>query len=116
MPKPLSTEAFTNIQAQALLHILKGGGIVPDDGATDIEDVIGNIAVEHFTAKRAIDDFDQALVGVQLETCDRISSAAWGIVGVHEYAAFTFGATVALQIRRLSAPRRSRLNTRKGGR
>ena len=116
MSTRLTPQAFRNIHALGLLHILKGGGVVPDDGSTDIEDVIGSIAVDHFGAKAAIDEFDAALAGADLDTNDRISSAVWGVVGVHEYAAFTLGAAVAMQLRGLSTRRRSRTQVAKGGR
>lgn len=117
MPKPLSLQAFNNIQAQALLHILRGGGIVPDeDGSSEIEDLITTVAGDHFGADAAMGEFDQAVANLDQQTSEGIRLAMWHLVAINDYAAFTFGAAVAMQLRRLSPPRRGSRRARKGGR
>jgi hypothetical protein len=116
MPNRLTPDAYQNIHAQALLHILKGGGVVPDDGATDIEDAISTVANEHFSADAAIEEFRTTIETLDADTRERISSIMWLVVARHGYGAFSLGAAVAMQLRGRPAPRRESTPRTKGGR
>jgi hypothetical protein len=94
----LSPGAYHSITAHAWAHLLAGGGIVPDNRGADLADTIRDVAEQHFDAKAADQAFHASLQGFDYEQRERISEAAWALIGAYQEAAFTLGAAVARQL------------------
>lgn len=94
----LTPAAYQNIVEHAWSHILKGGGVVPDDGGSELEDAIAAVASTHFGADELRTQLENALAALDHETGESLFTILWGLVGVYGNAGFTLGATVAIQI------------------
>src|SRR2546426_283880 len=95
---PLSPNVYQRIVTLAWTHILKGGGVVPDDGGSEVEESIGAVADLAFKAKADVATFDKSIAKLEYEQREAIHTAAWSMLTAYQDAAFTFGAAVGLQL------------------
>lgn len=94
----LTPNAYQKIIASAWGYLLKGGGLVPGDGDTGIEDTITAVAAAHFGGTAAGAAFDATIKGLDYDQHEAIYVAAWELVNAHQDAAFVFGAAVGRQL------------------
>jgi hypothetical protein len=101
MSSPLKNSAYLYIVNRARTHVLKGGGVMPDENG-DHEDSISVIASLHFGGRAAEADVEGALKGLEPEKRQEILDAVWMLVAAHQDSGFTFGCAVGLQLRQVA--------------